>query len=356
MIDGSFQGVRDILRFEGNDAPAYWRRFSILLALAVVIATMGLLRNSGAVIIAAMLVAPLMTPILGIASSIVMGWVGRAATLLVTVWAAAGLSVLLAWLLVWVTDVPRGILIPDEVISRTDPGAEDLVIALAAGIAGAYVQIRKSEASLIPGAAIGVSLVPPLAAAGILLYFGQVSRAYEALLLFATNFGAIILSACLVYLVLGPRDLLLRAGTRRIKFTAGFLTIAGFLALVFSQLFTATYFRFMEARVQADLSRKIVDWAAPTPVEIVRVEIDGHQKIAEIWVVVDLPSDAQYKVASVADLLPSTLKQTPFRQAAKDVLGPDYRVIVRYQTRLAWLLDLKKDEIQPAPPASPSAG
>lgn len=356
MSFGAYSSVRDILRFEGNDAAAYWRRFSILLALAVVIATMGLLRNSGAVIIAAMLVAPLMTPILGIASSIVMGWVGRAAALLLAVWFAAGISVLLAWLLVWLTDVPRGIMIPNEVISRTDPGAEDLVIALAAGVAGAYVQIRKSEASLIPGAAIGVSLVPPLAAAGILLYFGQLTRAYEALLLFATNFGAIILSACLVYLILGPRDLLLRSGTRRVKFTLGFLTVAAFLAIVFSQLFTATYFRFMEASVQSNLSRRIAAWAAPTPVEIVRVDINAHEKIAEIWVVVDLPSDAQYTVASIADLLPSTLKQTPFRAAARDVLGLDYKVIVRYQTRLAWMVDLRNDTIEPAPSVASPGG
>lgn len=353
MANQMYGSVRDILRFEGSDTLAYWRRFSILLALAVVIATMGLLRNSGAVIIAAMLVAPLMTPILGIASSIVMGWVGRASKLLLTVWLAAGLSVLLAWVLVWLTDVPRGIVIPSEVISRTDPGAEDLVIALAAGIAGAYVQIRKSEASLIPGAAIGVSLVPPLAAAGILLYFGQLSRCYEALLLFATNFGAIILSACIVYLVLGPRDLLFRAGTRRIKFTLGFVTIAAFLAIVFSQLFTATYFRFMEAGVQAKLSRRIVEWATPTPIEILRIDIDAHKKVAEVWVVVDLPSDAQYKVASISDLLPPALKEVPFRDAARDVLGPEYKVIVRYQTRLAWLVNLKSQAIEPAPSTQP---
>lgn len=356
MKNEAYGVVRDILRFEGIDASAYWRRFSILLALAVIIATMGLLRNSGAVIIAAMLVAPLMTPILGIASSMVMGWIGRAAALIVTVWVAALLSIMLAWALVWLTDVPRGIMIPDEVISRTDPGAEDLVIALAAGIAGAYVQIRKSEASLIPGAAIGVSLVPPLAATGILLYFAEWARAYEAALLFATNFGAIILSACLVYVVLGPRDILLRAGKRRAKFTLGFVTVALFLGVVFSHLLTATYFRFIEANVQSTLSRKISEWAAPTPIEIVRVDINAHEKIAEIWAVVDLPSDAQYKVASVADLLPPTLKEKPFRETAREVLGTDYKVVVRYQTRLAWMLDLSNDTITPVPASLPERG
>ncbi|EAV46260.1 putative integral membrane protein [Stappia aggregata IAM 12614] len=157
-------------------------------------------------VIAAMLVAPLMTPILGIASSIVMGWVGRALFLILTVWLAAGASIIISWLIVWIADAPSTLLLPDEVLSRSNPGAEDMVVALAAGIAGAYVQIRKSEISLLPGAAIGVSLVPPLAAAGILLYLGEQEAAYEATLLFATNFGAIIFSASIVYIVLGPRE------------------------------------------------------------------------------------------------------------------------------------------------------
>ena len=201
MTIRSFSTTRDILRFEGGDRASYWRKFSMLLALSVIIATMGLIRNSGAVVIAAMLVAPLMTPILGIAAAILMGWIGRAFKLLLIVWSAAALSILIAWLIVWISDVPLGIFIPDEVINRSDPGAEDLVIALAAGVAGAYVQIQKAEVSLLPGAAIGVSLVPPLAAAGVLFYFGETWRAYEATFLFATNFGAIILSAaCLPHL------------------------------------------------------------------------------------------------------------------------------------------------------------
>nr|WP_145963073.1 DUF389 domain-containing protein [Mangrovicoccus ximenensis] len=108
----------------------------MLLALAVIIATMGPMRASGVVNIAAMLVAPLMTPILGIAAAVTMGWVGRAAWLLLVLWAAAACAVGVAWLIVFLSDVPRGILLTHEVLSRTDPGGEDLVIALAAGVAG----------------------------------------------------------------------------------------------------------------------------------------------------------------------------------------------------------------------------
>lgn len=349
MAVQSFSTIKEILRFEGRDKFAYWRRFTLLLMLSVVIATMGLLRNSGAVIIAAMLVAPLMTPILGIASSIVMGWIGRAARLLLIVCCAALCSVALAWLIVWLFDVPRGILIPDEVLSRADPGTEDLVIALAAGVAGAFVQIRKSEVSLLPGAAIGVSLVPPLSASGILLYFGHPWRAYEALLLFGTNFGAIILSACVVYIFLGPGVHLLRSGWRSFRFLIGFGLTALCLVLFFVQLFFSTFYRYQESGTEALLARRIHDWAGDTSIEVVRVDVHAREKLAEVWAIVDLPADAQNKVASSADLLPANLKETPFREVAREVLGDDYKVIVRYQTRIAWLIDLKDNVITPAP-------
>ena len=143
---------------------------------------------------------------------------------------------MMAWLLVYIADVPRGILIPDQVLARTDPGTEDLIVALAAGVAGAYVQINKSELSLLPGAAIGVSLVPPLSASGILLYFDEPAEAYEAGLLFATNLGAIILSACAVYLVYAARSVVFSKGKRKLNFTASVFVAIAFLVVVVLQL------------------------------------------------------------------------------------------------------------------------
>ncbi|WP_138469436.1 DUF389 domain-containing protein [Poseidonocella sp. HB161398] len=353
MASSSFSITRDILRFEGGGDRSYWQRFAMLLSLATVIATMGLLRDSGAVIIAAMLVAPLMTPILGIAAAIVMGWVGRAGWLLLIVWSAAAASVGIAWLIVFLSDVPRGILLPHEVLSRTDPGAEDLVIALAAGIAGAYVQINRSEASLLPGAAIGVSLVPPLSAAGILLYFGQYHAATEAVLLFATNFGAIIFSACIVYLASGAARALIRSERRRLRFGFGIGATVAFLAAVFLPLFSATLFRYAETGTETALAEAAAKWAGPVSLEILRVDVDAEAKTAEIWAVVDLPAEAQDRLATAAELLPRRLRDTPFRQVALDVLGRDYTVVIRYQTRFAWLVDLGTETIAPAPEVTP---
>jgi len=170
-----------------------------MLGIAIVIATVGLYRNSGAVVIAAMLIASLMTPIPGIASAMVMGWTRRMLYLLSVVIFASFGTVGLAYVILLLADAPKGMVIPAQVLARTDPGLEELMVALAAGIAGAYVQMRKEEASLLPGVAIGVSLVPPLAAAGILLNFGELADAWEAALLYLTNLAAIVLAACGVF-------------------------------------------------------------------------------------------------------------------------------------------------------------
>lgn len=125
-------------------------QFATMLGIAVIIATVGLYRNSAAVVIAAMLIAPLMTPILGIASAMVMGWSRRMLYLLATVTIASLGTIGLAYVILFIVDAPKGTVIPAEVLTRTNPGLEELMVALAAGIAGAYVQMRKEEASLPP--------------------------------------------------------------------------------------------------------------------------------------------------------------------------------------------------------------
>ncbi len=321
----------------------------MLLTLSVIIATMGMLRNSGAVVIAAMLVAPLMTPILGIAAAMVMGWLKRALFLALTVCTAAFLSVLLAWFLVYVADVPRGILIPDQVLARTDPGTEDLIVALAAGVAAAYVQINRSEASLLPGAAIGVSLVPPLSASGVLLYFGEPADAYEAGLLFATNLGAIILSACAVYIVYAARSVMFSKGKRKLSFTASVFVTLAFLAVVVLQLGKSTYNRYLETRTEARVAQAIRDWADPVSVEIIRIDVSAKRKHADLWLIVDLPIEAAFKVSSIAGLLPDSLRETPLVDVLEDELGPGYLIVVRFQNRIGAQLILGTENVQQAP-------
>lgn len=174
--------------------------FFIMIGLAAVLASLGLLLNSPAVIIGAMLVAPLMSAIVGLGLGLVEGDVdllGAAA------WAAfRGMVLAIA------VGALAGLLIPDasataEIMSRARPSLLDLGVALASGAAGAYALCRKDVSASLAGVAIAAALVPPLATVGIGLALGRGEIAGGALLLFLTNLIAIAAAGGLIFLMLG---------------------------------------------------------------------------------------------------------------------------------------------------------
>ncbi len=350
----SEQEIRaDDLHFEGENARSYWLRFSTMLAIAVAIATVGLYRNSGAVVIAAMLIAPLMTPILGIASSLVMGWTKRALYLLTAVAVSSIGTIALAYVIIFVADAPRGISIPTQIMARTDPGLEELMVALAAGIAGAYVQMRKAEISLLPGVAIGVSLVPPLAAAGILLYFGELEDAWEATLLYLTNLAAIVLSACAVFLILGMRPALRDKGhVARVGLGTAITFVI--VAVITLPLAGVTWERFREARDKEKVVAAVQKWAGNNPVEIIRVEFlkNLKKRTVELWLIFDAPMQLSEKVISPAAHLSSELQDKDLYKPLAQLLGPDTDLVLRAQIRYAGLVDLRTGKIMGPPSRS----
>ena len=339
------------LFFDGAKARSYWARFSIMLAIAVIIATVGLYRNSGAVVIAAMLIAPLMTPILGIASAIVVGWTKRLLQLLFSVTIASVGTSVLAFIIMFLTDAPRGMVIPSEVMARTDPGLEELMVALVAGIAGAYVQMRKEEASALPGVAIGVSLVPPLSAAGMLLYFGDPESAWEAALLYLTNLAAIVLSASVVFYALG-----MRPEIRSKKHTArvGLGTLVAFVAVAILtiELFTVTMERFREARDEERVAKVVQTWIGDHAVELVSVDVKKRaaKKIVELRVIFDVPSRFANVVMAPSDMISEELEGEDLVDAIVQVLGQDIAIAWRAELRYATYLDVstgKKKDLSP---------
>lgn len=148
-----------ILSELGIRRPPHWAfRFFTMLSLSVVVAVMGLSADSAAVVIGAMLLAPLMQPVLATAAGISMALFRKSlqsvGTVLVATLGAIALSYVLAALFV-TGELPR------EVLSRTAPDIRDLVVALGAGTAGAYATVRKDVSSSLPGVAVAVALVPP---------------------------------------------------------------------------------------------------------------------------------------------------------------------------------------------------
>lgn len=177
-------------------------RFAVLMFLSSMVAAVGLLQNSAAVVIGAMMIAPLMSPIMGVAASLVMGWGWRLWQGLVLVSVAALSAVAVGW--VFATLLPAtGTGLPAEVVVRCSPDIRDLLVALGAGAAGAFATVHKQISVALPGVAVAVAVVPPLAAVGVLLGRHQPELARGAALLFVTNLVGIILMAALVFLVSG---------------------------------------------------------------------------------------------------------------------------------------------------------
>jgi uncharacterized hydrophobic protein (TIGR00271 family) len=175
-------------------------RFYALAATATLIACLGLIANSTAVIIGAMLVAPLMTPIFGIALALVRGearLLGRAIRALVLgVVLGIGIAALFGLM-------PLALDVTPEMLARTQPNLLDLMVAVLAGFAGAYAMTNEKLSPALPGVAIATALVPPIANAGLCLAMGAYHGAYGSFLLFLANFLSILMVSSLVFIGAG---------------------------------------------------------------------------------------------------------------------------------------------------------
>ncbi|WP_149180963.1 TIGR00341 family protein [Streptomyces sp. TRM49041] len=188
------------LVLSSGDTTSKRSAFWTMLTLSSVIAGGGVLTDSTATVIGAMIIAPLATPIMGIA----LGSVQRRRT-------GSARVVLLACLLVIVVGMAMSMTLPSgydllsnsQISSRTSPRLMDLIAALATGLAGAVALARRDVAAVLPGVAIAISLVPPLVVAGVCL--GQLSGwlALGALVLFVSNLFALVFGGMVVFASLG---------------------------------------------------------------------------------------------------------------------------------------------------------
>lgn len=200
-----------------KDAASASIPFFVMLSLSAVLATLGLISNSTATVIGAMIIAPLMSPIMSTAFGVADFDFRLIAKAFVTV--ILGVMCVLAIGYLGAELIGAHVVGP-EILSRTSPSLLDLVVALAAGCAGAYAQTRPKIADSIAGVAIAVALVPPLAVTGIGFSLGSdisfevgvglaglglqeagLDIAAGGFLLFLTNFVGIIIVATLVFII-----------------------------------------------------------------------------------------------------------------------------------------------------------
>ncbi|MDI3337188.1 DUF389 domain-containing protein [Defluviimonas aestuarii] len=189
--------------------------FYFMLAMATAIASFGLLSNSAPAIIGAMIVAPLMSPIIGFSFGSIMGkdrlTIQSATSIVTGVGFVIGIAFVCANLI--------GLrVVGSEILARTAPSTLDLLVALCSGAAAAFAHARIGIANSIAGVAIAVALVPPLSVVGIGLALGEDAVSAQAIalsdihhqgdgyamaggafLLFITNFLGIVAAAMLVF-------------------------------------------------------------------------------------------------------------------------------------------------------------
>ena len=184
--------ILDEFFFEGDRRQPYLVQFFILMVLSAGIAAFGLGNDSAAVVIGAMVVAPLMTPIIGTALALVLTNRRQLVVNAGLVVAGALTVILVAYLMAKFQPTPINASNNSQVSARVNPRFIDLAAALATGLVGAFALVRSDVSDALPGVAIAISLVPPLAVVGVTLEGGAPDEALGALLLFCTNVAAII--------------------------------------------------------------------------------------------------------------------------------------------------------------------
>jgi uncharacterized hydrophobic protein (TIGR00271 family) len=249
-------------------------RFYTMVAASTAIATFGLISNSTAVVIGAMLVAPLMTPIFGIALALIRG----DATLLGRAVRAEIVGVILTIALA----ACFGFLMPElqatqEMLSRTKPNLLDLLVAVFAGFAGAYAMVDEHISPALPGVAIATAIVPPLANSGLCIALGAYYGALGSFLLFFANFLSILLVASTIFWASGmarefgsitKKDMFRRFGLA----TFGFLIVAAFLS---KGLYEMIQVRQLKGSINATLIEELSHLSATELRKVVHQKHEG---------------------------------------------------------------------------------
>lgn len=224
-IDGTIAGIKRDIDFKG---PNVW-----ILICSIFIASIGLNVNSTAAIIGAMLISPLMGPILGIGLSVGTNDWQTLVRSLKSFGVAVGVSLLTSFIYFSVTPLVD---VQSELLARTTPTFLDALIAIFGGFAGIIAGSRKEKSNVIPGVAIATALMPPLCTAGFGLATGNIKFVFGAFYLFFLNSLFISISTLVVvrYLRFPLRDFVdpikeKKARRYIILFTAIILIPSGFI-------------------------------------------------------------------------------------------------------------------------------
>lgn len=262
-----------------------WRPFvyrsTFLQVMSVTVAVVGITADSAALVIGAMLLSPLMIPVVAVSAALVMVWPRRLVSALAVVAVASAGSMALAWLLSTLIPDPLVGRLPAELLARTRPTLLDLVVALAAGAAGAYSLVREEVGRALPGVAVAVALVPPLAAVGIAVDIGRYDLARGALLLYLTNLAAIVLAGGVVFLATGfiPTVRVARLSRQVATALVAALLPVAVLAVPLSRTLREGL---REAELVGVVRAEIPSWLQGRDLDLLDVRVEGGLVVVEL--------------------------------------------------------------------------
>ncbi len=273
-------------------------RYAFMTLMSCGIATLGLLQNSAAVIIGAMLISPLMGPIiqLGISLTTFDWW--RARKALMALLSGVALTLGLAIAIVWLSPLKE---LTPEILARTEPTLFDLLVAVFSGFAGAYATITRKGETIV-GVAIATALMPPLAVTGVGLALGNAHVAGGAAFLFMTNLLAISLSATIMGRIYGfaGRDTPHQSALQAMLIVATFLLLSIPLGLALRKIA-------VRAHVEGSVRKVLDEAAASVSGRIDTVRVDASVKPLLVDAVLMAPRHAPGVEARLRRSLRTTL-------------------------------------------------
>lgn len=262
------------LRQDVHDEGALTSGYVLMCALSAGIATLGLLQSSTAVVIGAMLVSPLMSPIaaLGFGFASIDGKRIREAVKVVAI--GAGIGILTGVLLTWLSPIRNA---TPEILARTQPTLLDLAVALFSGIAGGYATVIQKGGTAI-GVAIATALMPPLAVVGYGIGVLNIRFALGALLLFLTNLAAITFSFAVIARLSGASRPLYKVEWKP-RFVVVFVVVLLGLAVPLSM---SLYRITQEGMMRSAATSAIIEACGGKNVDVTQIEVK--------WPLFDEPS------------------------------------------------------------------
>ncbi|MFM2353142.1 MAG: hypothetical protein RLZZ608_548 [Actinomycetota bacterium] len=259
--------MRESVFFDGPEARARYSRFWMLLVLSSIIASAGVVADSTAAVIGAMIVAPLLGPIQGTMLATVLGDRANLMRSLLLVVAGAGVAIAIGFVIGLVVAGDVVAATNSQVAGRVSPRLIDLLAALGTGVVGSVALVRRDISDTLPGVAIAISLVPPLTVVGLTLESGAFGEAAGAMLLFVTNVVAIIATGIVVMSFYGVNKLSavgVAEGTHRASLRKPAILLAVMLVIIGLPLSVTSFQIGAKSIIESAVHSEVDAWLVDT--------------------------------------------------------------------------------------------